>query len=69
MANEDDEEKIKVILLGESEVGKTNLINITTGVGFILIVLIFFLIRNFSFKLMKMNMQQCYRHINLKQSK
>ena len=42
MANEDDEEKIEVILVGESGVGKTNLINITTGVGFILIVLIFF---------------------------
>ena len=69
MANEDDEEKIKVILVGESGVGKTNLMNITTGVGFILIVLIFFLIRNFSFKLMKINMQQCCHHINLKQSK
>ena len=36
MENPDDErdEKIKVILVGESGVGKTNLINIATGMGF-----------------------------------
>ena len=35
MTNEDEkDEKIKVIMLGESGVGKTNLINISTGFGF-----------------------------------
>ena len=34
MSNEDEDEKIKLILIGESGVGKTNLINVSTGKSF-----------------------------------
>ena len=34
MSNDDDKETIKIILIGESGVGKTNLINVSTGIGF-----------------------------------
>ena len=34
MLNGEDDEKIKIILIGESGVGKTNLINVSAGKGF-----------------------------------